>query len=34
MKNIVGLPPQPARRQHGQLIWKIEKEILTITNVG
>ena len=22
MENIVGQPPQPARRQQGQLIWK------------
>ena len=33
-ENIVGQPPQPARRQQGQLIWKIQKERLTINIVG
>ena len=32
--NIVGKPPQQARQQQGQLIWKIQKERLTITIVG
>ena len=41
MENIVGKPPQPARRQQGQLTWtgapligKIQKERLTINIVG
>ena len=25
-ENIVGQPSQPARRQQGQLIWKIKKK--------
>ena len=27
MENIVGQPPQPARQQQGQLIWKIASSL-------
>ena len=33
VENIVFQPSQPARQQQGQLIWKTQKELLTIVTI-